>query len=662
MTNEEKISRIKYLVDFLNKCADEYYNGFTPTLSDAQYDELFDELSALEKECGVILATSPTQRVGYEVLGELPKVTHKIPLLSLAKTKDPSDIVNMVKANEGYLALKIDGLTVELLFENGILTEASTRGDGTVGEIITHNAKVFKNIPRNIPYKGLLRVTGEAYIDIATFDAINEKIENDEEKYSTPRNLAAGSVRQLDSAVCKERNVCFMPFNVLEGLEDVVSRTAKIDKLKEFGFTRIPSINLSTDSDTKYITESIYSLKATAGKMGLPIDGIVFFYDDAVYSAGLGRTAHHFKDGIAFKFGDPHFETKLMEIEWSISRTGQLTPIAHFSAVEIDNTVVERASLHNMTFVKDLKLLPNDRIMVSKRNMIIPHVEKNLDAENRKEYILKYPLVCPVCSGNTTVSTTENNNRTVEVLYCKNTNCAGKNIKKFTHFVSKPALNIDGLSEQTIEKFIKHGWLLRLRDIFSLSDYEKEIVALEGFGQKSFDNLVAAIEAAKSTSLSNLLVAMNIDLIGKSAAKLIEDNFSGNVQEFLKAVEQNYDFTEIEGLGDIMNNNLYNWFSNQSNLEEFIAVCDYLTFKEIEASGDESSFFFGKKIVITGTLESFTRDELTDKLTKLGAKVSGSVSSKTDLLICGENAGSKLTKAKSLSVPVLSEEEVLKLL
>ncbi len=660
MTNAAKISRIRYLVDFLNVCANEYYNGDSPTLSDAQYDKLYDELTELEKETGVILASSPTQRAGYEVLSELPKVTHVIPLLSLAKTKDAADIVDMVKVNPGYLALKIDGLTVELLFENGILKEASTRGNGFEGELITHNAKVFKDIPKAIPYKGLLRITGEAHIDINTFNMINERIENDEDKYSTPRNLAAGSVRQLDSSICKERNVCFMPFNVLEGLDDIPSRTDRINKLAEYGFSRIPSVNISKQDDIKTITEAIFSLKDKAAEKALPIDGIVFFYDDAKFSASLGRTSHHFRDGIAFKFGDPHFETTLKEIEWNISRTGQLTPIALFDAVEIDNTVVERASLHNMTFIKDLKLLPNDRIMVSKRNMIIPHVEENLDGKERTVYSLNFPRSCPVCNHPTTVSTTENNKRTVEVLYCKNNECPGKNIKKFTHFVSKPAMNIDGLSEQTLEKFIKNGWLSSLRDIFDLSKYEEQIVTMEGFGRKSYDNLIKAIEASKNTTLSNLLVAMNIDLIGKSAAKLIEDCFSGSVDQLLSAIDSDFDFTEIEGFGETMSNNLKNWFSIEENIAEFKAISDLLTIKRTEKNENQSSIFFGKKIVITGTFESFTRDELTDKLTALGAKVSGSVSSKTDYVLCGENAGSKLAKAKSLSVPVLSEEEILK--
>lgn len=659
MTKDDKTMRIKYLVDYLNKCADEYYNKNSPSISDAQYDALFDELSILEKETGIIIASSPTQKVGSEVLSELEKVVHNIPLLSLAKTKSADDIKDMLNKNDGYLALKIDGLTVELLFENGVLTEASTRGDGTVGELITHNAKFFKDIPRVIPFKEKLRITGEAYIDIATFNSINEKIENDEDKYSTPRNLAAGSVRQLDSAICKEREVCFMPFNVLEGMNDIPKRTERLNKLASYGFSQIPLLELKIDDTTETIEKFIANLKNVALEKCLPIDGIVFFYNDAEFSASLGRTAHHFRDGIAYKFGDPLFQTVLNKIEWNISRTGQLTPVAIFKPVEIDNTIVERASLHNMTFIKDLKLKIGDKIMVSKRNMIIPHVEENLSIDKNSEYVLNFPTHCPVCNQETQIQTTENGDRIIEVLYCKNSNCAGKNVKKFTHFVSKQALNIDGFSEQTVEKFIKNGWLNSVSDIFSLSNFKDDIISLEGFGEKSYNNLISAIEDAKNTSLSNLLVAMNIDLIGKSAAKLIEDYFHGDAFKLLKEIDNDFNFTTIEGFGEIMSNSIIDWFNDNDNRNEFLKVLSFLTLKKPKNNTNVESIFFNKRIVITGTFESFTRDELSEKLTNIGAKVSGSISSKTDFLLCGNNAGSKLDKAKNLSVKILYENEIL---
>lgn len=658
---ESRKERIQYLVKFLNKCCDEYYNGNSPSLSDAQYDALFDELTALEKETGIVLADSPTQRAGYEAISELQKVTHGIELLSLSKTKDVNDIVAMLKESDGFLSLKLDGLTVELDYNGGKLTEASTRGDGTVGEVITHNARVFTNIPLSIPYSGSLTVTGEALIDIPTFEAINSEIDDDEDKYSTPRNLASGSVRQLDSKICRERGVKFFPFNVLTGLDGIPLKSGRLEKLVEFGFDSNLHCQVGSDDTAETVTEKIFSLKKQAEEKGLPIDGIVFSYDDVAFAKSLGKTSHHFKDGIAFKFGDPSFETVLKEINWNISRTGQLTPVAEFDTVEIDNTNVERASLHNMTFVENLKLQPGDRILVSKRNMIIPHVEKNISAENdsREEYTLSYPAVCPVCGEKTSVKSTESGGRTVRVLYCGNKKCAGKKIKKFTHFVSKQAMNIDGLSEATLEKFMVKGWLTCIADIFSLTEHKEEITVMDGFGERSYNNLADAIENARHTKLSNYLVAMNIPLVGKNAAKDISSAFSGNLNAFLKAIDERYDFSSIEGFGSIMNDEIYRWFDNAANRHEFETIAKLLHFEEeMSGNADENGMFYGKTVVITGTFEKFTRDELTEKLQSLGARVTGSVSKKTDYVLCGENAGSKLEKAKSLGVSVITEGQL----
>ena len=578
---QKKTERIHYLVNFLNKCCDEYYNGNSPSLSDAQYDALFDELTALEKETGIILADSPTQRAGYEAISELKKVVHPVQLLSLAKTKDVGDIVEMLSAADGYLSLKLDGLTVQLDYDNGKLTEASTRGDGTVGEVITHNARVFTNIPLSIPHTDRLVVTGEAFIDISTFEAINENIDNDEDKYSTPRNLASGSVRQLDSRICRERGVKFYPFNVLDGLDDIPLKSERLKKLVSFGFGSNLHEALTSTDTIEEVQAKIDRLKAAADKNGLPIDGIVFSYDDVAFAKAQGRTSHHFKDGIAYKFGDPHFETLLRNINWNISRTGQLTPIAEFDTVEIDNTNVERASLHNMTFIENLKLRPGDRILVSKRNMIIPHVERNISAEDepREDYRLEYPASCPVCGGSTEIKITESDGREIKVLFCKNSSCAGRQIKKFTHFVSKQAMNIDGLSEATLEKFIANGWITCLEDIFNLQRFEQDIVKLEGFGEKSYKNLIDAIENARHTKLSNLLVAMNIPLVGKSAATCMSELFSGNVTDFLTAVKSGYDFSGIDGFGNIMNNEITKWFSNADNMLEFERIASFIDFE-----------------------------------------------------------------------------------
>lgn len=661
----EKHARIEELVSFLNKCCDEYYNKNNPTLSDAEYDALFDELSLLEQQTGYVLPNSPTVRPGYEVLSELNKVSHDIPLLSLAKTKSAADVYNMALQSDGYLALKLDGLTVKITYENGIITEAATRGDGEVGEDITHNAKVFVNVPKVIPYKEKLVVSGEAFIDIPTFEKINEQIENDEDKYSTPRNLASGSVRQLDSAVCAARGVSFVPFNVLIGFDEYSSKLARIKKLNEFGFELIPNKILDKNDDEQTTLDKILELKGIADQKGYPIDGIVFTFDNVAFAKSQGKTSHHFKDGIAYKFGDPHFDTVLREIVWNISRTGQLTPIAEFDTVEIDNTNVERASLHNITFIENLKLLTGDKISVSKRNMIIPHVEKNISAENdgRDYYTAVVPTVCPVCNAPTQIKITENGDTPVKVLYCTNGNCGGRQVKKYTHFVSKSAMNIEGLSEATLMKFIALGWINSLCDIFKLHTHKDEIVVMEGFGEKSYQNLFDAIENAKNTQLSNLLVAVNIPLLGKNAAKTIEDIFGGSKDKFLEAINSRYNFAEIDGFGESINDEIYKWFDNSQNRDEFMALTEILTFKEVEKENiDTDNMFYAKTLVITGKFSKNSRDELTEIMQKLGAKVTGSVSGKTDFLLCGEDAGSKLAKAEKLGVRIIKEDELYTLI
>ena len=652
-------NRIEFLVEYLNKCCDEYYNQNSPSLSDAEYDALFDELTALENQTGYVLANSPTQRAGYEVMSALKKVQHDIPLLSLAKTKSASDIYAMSQQNDGYLGLKIDGLTVKMVYKNGELVEASTRGDGEIGEDITHNAKVFKSVPRVLNQKIDMIISGEAFIDISTFEKINETIENDEEKYSTPRNLASGSVRQLDSQVCAKRGVSFFPFNVLEGFEDIDSKNKRLEKLAEFGFMRLPTAYITNETSVDEIEQRILQLKEIANKNGYPIDGIVFTFDSAEFSKSQGRTSHHFKDGIAYKFGDPQFKTTLKNIDWNISRTGQLTPIAEFKAVEIDNTNVEKASLHNMSFIEDLKLDIGDEILVSKRNMIIPHVEKNLSIENKGEYVLDFPKNCPVCNCETQISETNSSGRIIKVLYCKNNDCPGRQIKKFTHFVSKQAMNIDGLSEATLKNFISLKFVENLIDIFSLKDYKDEIISLEGFGEKSYDNLVNSIENAKNTRLSNYLVAMNIPQIGKNAALDIANAFDGEIDAFIGAIRESYDFSQIAGFGKIMNEEIHNWFKSEYNFNEFFKISQILNFEKLEKKEfDESNLFFNKTIVITGSFEDFNRDELGEKMKDYGAKVTNSVSKKTDILLCGEKAGSKLKKATDLGVRVITEQEL----
>lgn len=655
MSNKKE--RIEHLVEFLNKCSDEYYNGSAPTLSDAEYDALFDELKSLEDQTGIIYPNSPTQRAGYEVMSELKKVHHDILLLSLDKTKSEGEILKFAHTNPGYLSLKIDGLTVKLTYENGTLIEAATRGDGEIGEDITHNAQYFKNVPQKINYNHRLVISGEAFIDIDTFNRINEQIDNDELKFSTPRNLAAGSVRQLDAKICARRGVSYMPFGVLEGMEEITTKSDRLQKLVEFGFVRNPNCIADQNDTLESITNKLNDLKHLAANKGIPIDGVVFYYDDIAYGQSLGKTSHHFKDGIAYKFGDPHFETTLQSIVWNISRTGQLTPIAEFTPVEIDNTNVERASLHNMTFIEELKLYPGDDILVSKRNMIIPHVEKNLTA-HEGEYHLDYPECCPICNSKTVINKTDNKDRTIKVLYCNNPRCPGRKIKQFTHFVSKPAMNIDGLSERTVYKFIQNGWLKNLADIYSLDKYKEEMIGMEGFGEKSYNNLISSIENSRNVKFSSFLVALNIPLLGKNAAMKIECEMCG-IDEFENAIANKYDFSCIEGFGSAINDEIYSWFSNEDNLCEYKLLLPVLNIKNSEKTVvNDDNMFYNKTVVITGTFERYTRNELTDRLIALGAKVTGSVSKKTDYVLCGENAGSKLTKANSLGVTVITENEM----
>lgn len=661
MTDLQK-QRIDHLVAFLNQCCDEYYNQNAPSLSDAAYDALYDELLALVTETGYEPDNSPTRRPGYEVASALEKVAHDIPLLSLAKTKAPADVLAMAHTAEGYLGLKMDGLTIKLTYENGVLLEAATRGDGAVGEVVTHTAKAFVNIPLRLPKKERLCVTGEAYIDIPTFEKINEGIDRDEDKFSTPRNLAAGSVRQLDASVTASRRVRFMPFSVLSGMEDVHDRYLRLDKLKEMGFDRLPSFSVGQADDLESVEKKLYDLKDLAAKKGLPIDGVVFSYRDADFAATLGRTSHHYRDGLAFKFGDPVKDTVFLGIEWGISRSGQLTPVAKLVPCEIDNTTVERASLHNLTFIEELKLYPGDRVCVSKRNMIIPHVEENYDAAGRTDYKVDYPTTCPACGAPTSVSTTENSGRVIGVLSCTDPRCPGRRVKEFTHFVAKPAMNIEGLSEQTLMRFISAGLLRELVDLFDLPKHGDVIRNMDGFGEKSFDNLRLSLDKARRCRLSNLLVALNIPLIGGAAARELERVFGGSMTHLLSAVDEGYDFSVINDFGKLTSDRLHEWFSEEQNRATIASLLPRLTLEEVRAEVAAEGPFTGKTCVITGSFDEYSRDELSALLRSKGAKVTGSVSKKTDFVLCGEAAGSKLDKAKSLGVRVVLAEELKDLL
>lgn len=664
----EKVKRIHELVKQLNEYRDAYYNRAESLVVDSEYDRLFDELKALETDTGVVLMNSPTSTVGYDVKSKLEKVSHDIPLLSLDKTKDVDELVKFMGNHKCLLMYKYDGLTVELIYNDGKLIQASTRGDGYTGEDITHNAKTFKNIPLTIPYNGFLRVVGEAIIHKHDFQKINDNLPAGEKPYANARNLAAGSVRQLDSAVCDTRNIHFMLWDVLEGLDDLPtlddlfpasdSRMTKFFACERLGFELPYACRFEQESSAFIIQDAIEHMRDQAIEKGIPIDGMVMKYDSISYSKQKGGTSHHNNDGIAFKFEDETAETVLREIEWSMGRTGQLTPVAIFDPIELDGTIVTRASVHNLSYIKDYDLNIDDKLKVYKANMIIPQILENISATERgTKHGVQYPDACPVCGGSIRVEQVND----TESVYCDNPKCNGKKLGKFSHYVSKPAMNIDGLSEATLEKFINNGWLTDFTDLYHLNRYDKEIMRMEGFGKRSYDKLMTAIEASKSTTLARLLISLGIPYIGKTASKAISNYCAGDPYKFIELINDDFNWMQLEDFGEVMSASLKDWFSDDDNFKLYHCIVGHLNIQIEKAitMPVADNAFNGKVVVATGSLQNFTRDGIGKKLEELGAKVGSSVSKKTDYVIAGEKAGSKLTKAKELGIPVLTETEFM---
>lgn len=664
----EKVKRIHELVKQLNEYRDAYYNRAESLVVDSEYDRLFDELKALETDTGVVLMNSPTSTVGYDVKSKLEKVSHDIPLLSLDKTKDVDELVKFMGNHKCLLMYKYDGLTVELIYNDGKLIQASTRGDGYTGEDITHNAKTFKNIPLTIPYNGFLRVVGEAIIHKHDFQKINDNLPAGEKPYANARNLAAGSVRQLDSAVCDTRNIHFMLWDVLEGLDDLPtlddlfpasdSRMTKFFACERLGFELPYACRFEQESSAFIIQDAIEHMRDQAIEKGIPIDGMVMKYDSISYSKQKGGTSHHNNDGIAFKFEDETAETVLREIEWSMGRTGQLTPVAIFDPIELDGTIVTRASVHNLSYIKDYDLNIGDKLKVYKANMIIPQILENISATERgTKHGVQYPDACPVCGGSIRVEQVND----TESVYCDNPKCNGKKLGKFSHYVSKPAMNIDGLSEATLEKFINNGWLTDFTDLYHLNRYDKEIMRMEGFGKRSYDKLMTAIEASKSTTLARLLISLGIPYIGRTASKAISNYCAGDPYKFIELINDDFNWMQLEDFGEVMSASLKDWFSDDDNFKLYHCIVGHLNIQIEKAITTPvvDNPFNGKTVVATGSLQNFTRDGIGKKLEELGAKVGNSVSKKTDYVIAGEKAGSKLTKAKELGVPVLTETEFM---
>lgn len=654
----EKVKRIKDLVKQLNEYRDSYYNEARPVVSDAAYDKLFDELSELEKETGVVYANSPTQTVGYVVKSELEKVKHSHPMLSLDKTKSVDDLVKFAGEKDCILSLKMDGLTCLLTYENGELVQGETRGDGEVGELITHNAKVFDNIPLTIDYKGHFEIEGEAIITYDDFNKINEFL-SDDKKYKNPRNLASGSVRQLDSKTAAKRHIKFIAWKVPTEVPEGICSNSFLHRLmcaRDFGFEIISFLTYSS-SDKEHLPEMIESLKTKAHNYGYPIDGLVMTYNDIQYGESLGMTGHHPKHSIAFKFYDEEVETVLKNIEWSMGKIGSLTPVAIFDPVEIDGTMVERASLHNVSILTKLDLQIGDTIIVYKANQIIPQVKENLSAKNRESAYIRIPSQCPVCESPTQI-VKENDS---EVLMCTNPHCKGKLLGRVSHFVSKKGMDISGLSEETIKKLIELGWIAEITDIYNLDQYYDRLSTMSGFGKKSVDKLRKSIENSKTVRLDKFIASLSIPGIGTSQSKELVKAF-GAWDKFRDASVGCYNFTQLDGFGDVLNNNIHSWFEDMSNIADYLA--SLMTF-ESEDNSKTNNSLNGKSFVVTGKVYKFkNRDEVKEAIEKFGGKVTGSVTKSTFALINNdiESNSSKNKKAKELGVQIINEEQLIEML
>lgn len=644
----DKKERIKELVDILNKASKAYYQDAKEIMSNFEYDALYDELVQLEKDTGIVLANSPTVNVGYEVVSELPKEQHESPMLSLDKTKEVSVLADFAGDKKSLLSWKLDGLTVVLTYQQGKLFKAVTRGNGEIGEVITNNAKTFKNIPLSIPYEGRLVLRGEAIIKYSDFEKINREIEDAQAKYKNPRNLCSGSVRQLNSEITAKRNVNFIAFALIsaENVDFKNSIEQQYLWLEQQGFEVVERKEVTSsnmEEIVKYFAEKIK-------EYDYPSDGLVLMYDDIEYGLSLGRTAKFPRNGIAFKWEDEQAETTLEYIEWSPSRTGLINPVAVFKPVELEGTTVTRASVHNISIMEELKLGDGDTIKVYKANMIIPQISENVTKSGK----CVIPEICPACGEGTEIK----NDNGVKTLYCPNKQCPAKHVKLYSLFVSRNAMNIDGLSEETLEKFIDAGYIHEFADIFNLSRYQKEIVETPGFGQKSYDNLIDSLNKAREVELHALLYSLGIPNIGVANAKLICKYFNNDIEKITHATAE--ELVKIDGIGDKMAVKFVEYFSDKENIKKFNNLLNELTI--IKEENNEEQNMAGLNFVVTGSVERFAnRNEVKDYIEKRGGKVTGSVTSKTNYLINNDllSNSSKNKKAKELGIEIINEEQFL---
>ena len=650
--SRQKQERMQELVTLLNRAAKAYYQDAQEIMSNLEYDRLYDELTKLEAELGITLSDSPTVNVGYEVLSELPKERHESPMLSLDKTKEVQDLKRFVGDQKAMMSWKMDGLTIVLTYRDGTLFKAVTRGNGEVGEVITNNARVFKNIPLKISYQGELILRGEAIIGYKDFEKINEEIADIDARYKNPRNLCSGSVRQLNNEITAKRNVRFYAFTLVQadGVDFHNSREKQMDWLREQGFEVVEHVMVTRDQVEDAVAE--FSRKIVDNDF--PSDGLVLVYDDIAYGRSLGRTAKFPRDSYAFKWADEQVRTKLLEIEWSPSRTGLINPVAIFEPVELEGTTVSRASVHNISIMEELELGIGDEIEVYKANMIIPQIAENLTRSGVRDI----PEVCPVCGGKTEIRQVSN----AKALYCTNPECQAKHIKSFSLFVSRDALNIEGLSESTLEKFIDRGYVKEFADLFHLDRYEEEIKEMEGFGEKSFNNLKASVEKARETTLPQVLYGLGIANVGLSNAKVICKEFKNDLDAMLHADAEQ--LSEISGIGAVIAGTFTAYFQNPAHVGQLKNLLGELKIHAEEGEAKEQ-IFGGVNFVITGSVTHFAnRKEVKELIESLGGKVTGSVTSKTNYLINNDitSTSSKNKKANELGIPIISEEMFLEML
>lgn len=652
MNKDDRMSRMQELAELLNRAGKAYYQDAEEMMSDYQYDALYDELQSLERELGVTLATSPTVNVGYEVLSELPKERHESAMLSLDKTKETEELKEFAGSQKVVVSWKLDGLTIVLTYRDGALFKAVTRGTGEVGEVITNNARVFQNIPLQIPYQKELILRGEAVIGYKDFEKINAEIAEVDAKYKNPRNLCSGSVRQLNNEITAKRNVRFYGFSLVRA-EDVDfhnSRAYQLDWLAAQGFEVVEHHM----ADRETIEEEVIKFSEKIASNDFPSDGLVIVYDDIAYGQSLGRTSKFPKDSVAFKWADETSRTTLKEIEWSPSRTGLINPVAIFEPVELEGTTVSRASVHNISIMEELKLGIGDEIEVYKANMIIPQIARNLTESGVKDI----PAACPVCGEPTEIRKVSN----AKALYCTNPSCQAKQIKSYALFVGRDALNIDGLSEATLEKLIARGFIHDVADLFHLDRYSEEIQSMEGFGEKSYQNLMGSIEKARETTLPRLLYGLGIANIGLANAKLICKQIGYDTEKLMNLTMEELD--AIDGVGEVIAGNYVDYFSDEVHRELYQRLLAEVSLPEAEGVS-EPQILEGKNFVITGSVHHFTnRSEVKALIEAKGGKVTGSVTSKTDYLINNnaESSSSKNKKAKELGIPIISEEEFLALI